>query len=114
MAALWVLVTFTVAAVFAFQNSIGFAVTFLGTCWLPCFVVGTAKWGLMRGDRSQKVVVPIIAAVVLAFAYWLSTKVEVPYFWLSHKRLRALDCICLDRLDRAPVDGAESGEINLR
>lgn len=77
MAALWVLVTFTVAAVFAFQNSIGFAVTFLGTCWLPCFVVGTAKWGLMRGDRSQKVVVPIIAAVVLAFAYWLSTKVEV-------------------------------------
>jgi len=79
MAALWVLVTFVVAVVFAFKNSLGFALIFLGTCWLPCFVVGTGKWGLLRGDRSQKIAVPLIAAVILAFAYWLSTMVEVQF-----------------------------------
>jgi hypothetical protein len=80
MAVFWSLIVFPVAVVFAFQHGLLFALGFLGTSWIPCIAVAGAKWGVIRGDRQQRIGVPVVAALLLAFAYWLSTGVEVLVF----------------------------------
>lgn len=83
MAAAWALITFATAIIFLFQNGVVFALTFLGVCWIPMCAIGTAKWGLLKGDNQQKVVIPAIAVALLLFAYWLSTGVEVHVLGLT-------------------------------
>jgi hypothetical protein len=80
MAVLWTLATLVIALVFVFQNGLGFALSFLGTCWLPCFSIGTVKWGILRGDKQQKTGIPIVGFLILGLAYWLSTGVEIHVF----------------------------------
>jgi Na+/phosphate symporter len=73
----YILIIFGAAIGFAFSNGILFALSFLGTALLPCFAVGTIKWGIMLGDKQQKIGVPLAGLVLLALAYWLSGRVSL-------------------------------------
>ncbi len=80
MAGLYFLAILGIAVVFVFKNGVAFALSFLGTAIIPCVAIAGMKWGLMKGDRQQRIGVPIVALLLLAFAYWLSTGVSVQVF----------------------------------
>jgi hypothetical protein len=69
-----------VAIVFAFKIGFVFALCFFGTVAIPCVAVAGARWGVLAGDKQQKIGVPIVGLLLLAFAYWLSTYVSVKVF----------------------------------
>ena len=83
MAAFWVLISFIMAIFFVIDNGVGFAFTFIYICWIPMVAVAASKWGLFKGDNQQKIVVPSIAIVLLLFAYWLSTGVQIHVFGVT-------------------------------
>jgi hypothetical protein len=74
---LYTLAVFGVGIAFIFTNGIVFALCFLGTTMVPCIAVAGMKWGFLRGDKQQKVGVPLVAIALLGFAYWLSTGVSI-------------------------------------
>jgi hypothetical protein len=74
---LYTLAIFGVAIAFIFINGVVFALYFLGTAMVPCIAVAGMKWGLLRGDKQQRVGVPLVAIALLVFAYWLSTGVSI-------------------------------------
>jgi hypothetical protein len=43
-----------------------------GASFLAVVAAGGLKFGLFWGDRAQKIGVPIVAVLLLTFAYWLS------------------------------------------
>ena len=43
-----------------------------GASFLAVVAAGGLKFGLFWGDSAQKIGVPIVAVLLLAFAYWLS------------------------------------------
>jgi hypothetical protein len=43
-----------------------------GASYLAVVAAGGLKFGLFWGDSAQKIGVPIVAVLLLAFAYWLS------------------------------------------
>jgi hypothetical protein len=92
-----------VAAVFVFKIGLVFALCFLGTAWLPCIAVAGARWGLLAGDRGQKIGVPIVALMLLAFAYWLSTYVSVTAFAVHISGLTLLIISCVIGLIGVPL-----------
>jgi len=83
MAALWFIIILVIAIVLAFKNGPTFALCFFGTTAIPCVAVAGAKWGLVAGDAQQKIGVPVIALILLAFAFWLSTYVSVTAFGIE-------------------------------
>ena len=80
MAILWILAIFPIEIVFIFYNGIAFGLEFLGACLLPFISTGAIKWSIMRGDAQQQLVIPIIGALIIVFAMWLSTEVEIHIF----------------------------------
>ena len=77
MVVLYTLAIFGVGTAFIFTNGVVFALCFLGTAMVPCIAVAGMRWGLSRGDKQQRVGVPLVAIALLAFAYWLSTGVSI-------------------------------------
>lgn len=77
MAGLYFLIVLCIAVVFIFKNGVIFALSFLAVTMIPCIAIAAAKWGVMRGDAQQKLFVPVVALLLLAFAYWLSPGVSV-------------------------------------
>jgi len=47
---------------------------------IPCIATVGMKWGILLGDRQQKVAVPLVTLLLLAFAYWLSRSVSLQVF----------------------------------
>ncbi len=43
-----------------------------GASFIAVVAAGGLKFGLLWGDRAQKIGVPIVAMLLLTFAYWLS------------------------------------------
>jgi hypothetical protein len=80
VAVLWFMIVTPVAIVFAFKIGLVFALCFFGTVTVPCVAVAGARWGVLAGDKHQKIGVPIVGLLLLAFAYWLSTYVSVHVF----------------------------------
>jgi hypothetical protein len=73
---------FSLTLVFAFKNGILFALSFLGTTTLPAISITAMRWAIARGNRAQKIGVPIFGALLVAFAYWLSLGVSGDAFGL--------------------------------
>ena len=71
------LVIFGLGIGFIFTNGIVFALYFVGTTTIPCIAVAGIKWGIFRGDRQERIGVPLVGILLLAFAYWLSTRVSI-------------------------------------
>jgi hypothetical protein len=73
-----------VIAVSAWSNS-GFAVglSAIGTSALSLIAGGGLKAALWWGDKSQKIAGIIIAAVVMALAYWISHRFSAQLFSYS-------------------------------
>lgn len=80
IAALYFVVVLVCTIVFVFQTGILFALSFLGTTALPLIAVAAGKWGIARGDKQQKIGIPIIALILVAAAYWLSLGVSITLF----------------------------------
>ena len=80
MAGYYTIAVFSVAIAFMFSNGIGFALSFLGAAWIPCCAIGAIKLGIIAGDKQQKVGVPLVGLIPLAFGYWLSGKVDLHVF----------------------------------
>jgi len=78
MAAYYFLAVLGVATAFIFSNGILFALKFVAVAMIPCCAVGAMKWGVIAGDKQQKIGVPLVGLILLAFPYWLSSDV-----WLS-------------------------------
>lgn len=68
------------AIAFVFTNGIVFALCFFGTAVIPCIAVAGMRWGIVRGDNQQRIGVPVVAVLLLLFAYWLSTGVSLQLF----------------------------------
>jgi hypothetical protein len=82
LAVLWFLIITPIAVVFVFKHGFAFALCFFGTASVPCIAVAGVRWGVVAGDNQQKVGVPLVGLLMLAFAYWLSTYVSVTVFGL--------------------------------
>jgi len=76
----WFLAAAAAAIVLIFKNGMAFALCFLGVAAIPCVAIAGAKWGLASGDTQQKFGVPLVAALLLGFSYWLSTSVSLRLF----------------------------------
>jgi|SRR5215467_2326874 len=61
-----------------------------GGSFVAVVSAGGLKFGLFWGDRAQKIGIPIIAVLLLTFAYWLSGGFSAQLFGvtLSGERLR--------------------------
>jgi hypothetical protein len=77
MVAFWFVAVTALSLVFIVRDGITFALCFLGTVILPTVAVGAFTWVQMFGDNQQKFGIPIIAVILLGFAYWLSTNVSL-------------------------------------
>lgn len=95
MVVYYTLAVFGVAFAFVFSNGILFALSFLAVALLPCWAVGAAKCGIMAGDKQQRIGVPLVALLPLAFAYWLSGGVELHAFGYPVSGLALLIVSCL-------------------
>jgi hypothetical protein len=73
----YTLIVVGITIAFIFQNGLVFALCFLGTAMIPCIAVAGMKWGILMGDRQQKIGVPLVALALLGFAYWLSSAVSI-------------------------------------
>jgi len=80
MVFLWFGIVTPAALVLAFKIGVVFALCFFGTVSVPCVAVAGARWGVIAGDKQQKIGVPTVGLLLLAFAYWLSTYVSVKVF----------------------------------
>ena len=69
-----------IALIFAFTNGITYALAFLGTCLIPEIAVAGIRWGLIHGDKQQRIGTPLVGLVLLAFGFWLSTGVSLHIF----------------------------------
>ena len=103
MAVFWFMIIVPVAIVFAFKNGLGFALCFFGTAAVPCIAVAGGRWGLLAGDPQQKIGVPIVALLLLAFAYWLSSHVSVTAFGVQISGLTLLIISCIIGLLGVPL-----------
>jgi len=77
MVALFTLAVFGIGISFIFTTGLLFGICFIGAAMVPCIAIAGMKWGILRGDRQQRIGVPLVATLLLAFAYWLSTGVSV-------------------------------------
>jgi hypothetical protein len=77
---LYTAIIFPAGIVFIFTEGILFAIRFVGTAMLPCIAMAGLKWGVLMGDRQQKIGVPLVAVLLLAFSYWLSNGVSIQIF----------------------------------
>jgi len=80
MVMFYTLAIFGMAIAFMFTKDIVSAFSFFGTAMIPLVAVAGLKWGVLRGDSEQKIGVPLVAILLLAFAYWLSTGVSIQIF----------------------------------
>jgi hypothetical protein len=76
----YTLAVFWMAITFIFTKDIVSALRFFGTAMIPLVAIAGLKWGVLKGDREQKIGVPLVAILLLAFAYWLSTGVSIQLF----------------------------------
>ena len=109
MVRLYTLAIFCITTAFLFVNGIAFALSFFGAALLPCVAVAGAKWGILRGDRQQKIGVPVIGVMLLAFAYWLSTGISVRLFGLNLSGLSFVVIGSLIGLVGVPIAWGASG-----
>jgi tetratricopeptide (TPR) repeat protein len=63
-----------------FRGEMHAALCLCGTSFISLIAAGGLKFGILRGDKAQRVGVPIIALVLFAFAYWLSNGFSVQLF----------------------------------
>jgi hypothetical protein len=77
MIMLYTLAVFGIGTAIIFTGGFVFALCFVGTAMIPCIAVAGMKWGLLRGDRQQRIGVPLVAIMLLIFVYWLSTGVSI-------------------------------------
>jgi hypothetical protein len=82
MAVVYVLAIFGMAVALAFKVSVAMAFYFFAASMISCVAAAGFKWGLLRGDKQQRIGVPIVAILLLGFAYWLSLGVSVAIFGL--------------------------------
>ncbi len=54
------------------DNEIHVALCLGGTSFISLIAAGGLKFGILWGDRAQKIAVPLVALLLFAFAYWLS------------------------------------------
>jgi len=80
MAVVYVLAIFGVAVALAFKVSVAIAFYFFVASMISCVAAAGFKWGLLRGDKQQRIGVPIVAILLLGFAYWLSSGVSLEIF----------------------------------
>jgi hypothetical protein len=57
--------------------------TAFSASFLAVVAAGGLKFGLFLGDRAQKIGVPIVAVLLLTFAYWLSGGFSVQLFGVA-------------------------------
>ncbi len=63
-----------------FRGEVKFALCLFGTSMLSLTAAGGLKFGLLWGDKSQRIGVPIVALLIFAIAYWLSAGFSVQLF----------------------------------
>ena len=65
---------------FLLRGEVKFALCLFGTSMLSLTAAGGLKFGLLWGDKSQRIGVPIVALLIFAIAYWLSAGFSVQLF----------------------------------
>jgi hypothetical protein len=80
MVVLYTLAIFGMGVALIFTSGIVFVLYFVGTAMIPCVAVTGLKWGILRGDRQQRIGVPLVAVLLLAFGYWLSSDLSIFIF----------------------------------
>jgi hypothetical protein len=70
-------------AVTAIKVGVLVGLSAFGASFLAVVAAGGLKFGLFLGDRAQKIGVPIVAVLLLTFAYWLSGGFSVHLFGVA-------------------------------
>jgi len=92
----------------AFKIGLLSALGFFGTTAIPVIAMPAIKWGLLRGkELRHKIGSPVFGAILLCFAYWLSTGASLELFGLHFNGILLFAISCVVGLVGAPMSWAE-------
>ena len=70
----WLLMTVVIAFNAGKDAGPGAGLSAVGTALFSMTAAGVLKWGILWGNRPQKILFPVVAIAFFAFAYWLAGK----------------------------------------
>jgi len=77
---IYFIISIILAVASFFRTGTSVALCLFGTSMISLVAAGGLKFGILWGDRAQKIGVPLVAILLLGFAYWLSSGFSVQIF----------------------------------
>jgi hypothetical protein len=103
MIRIYVIASVVLTAGMVFRGDIWNSLCLGGTSLLALVAAGGLKFGILWGDRAQKIGVPLVACVLLVLAFWLSSGFSVELFGYQLSGLMwaaagaVIGLLCVDR-----------------
>ncbi len=80
---IYLLLSVAIAITGAMKAGVLVGLSAFGASFLAVIAAGGLKLGLFWGDRAQRIGVPIVAVLLLTFAYWLSSGFSAQLFGVA-------------------------------